>query len=997
MSQSTIFIYKNYKLKLIFRLLAVILFSVWIAVTALSPRLAHAEGGFAGGDGTEAKPYLIDTPEQLSRIREYMAPEARFELNSDIVLPSNWAALGSETSPFEGIFNGSGHKIFISSPVNDNGDDVRVFNFTARDSTIKDIEIITFSAKVDYNVLVPEANAYGKIYNVKITNYPDEQKTENNEDNTNENTPDNTNIENDDSYNEYTLIYNFNDLDNIRNDLDGKFRLANDINLSGVNWTPIGDNLSKFNGEFDGDGYSINALCINAPESKYTGLFGYVGPNGKIKRLNLAVQEVTGGYNVGGLVGLLQGTVEDSRITSDNGVVIGASGAMYVGGMVGYVDENASVSRLDSKVSVKGGNGSVAGGLLGYIYKANGSELSVSGSVVIGADDVFVGGLVGFVNQSVIENSYASAEVTGGAKSRAGGLTGGISAGAEIRDSYSMSSVEAGTDSNAGGFAGQSRGSAVNVYAFGKVIAERGLAGGLVGNNIGTLSGAYSVSDSRYNGYGLAPIGSGDGGAIKLTVDELLWLDLGREWSKADGTSLPHLSRQGNYSKDDILMADVRFGGNIQKEYELSIVPSKITAFYNSEFNTINITLEDDDASEARNTILAPEYAGAGRYVMWVFQTGKNGIAVAYRANAAIVDQDKIVLVPESDMPFIDGRWYGDVRYSGADNVTLYFERDGVRESGYALTESGEYKNIAAIISDDFGKTIQRDLPDVIIDKMVNEYDEPSSGSDDTDDTAAVIDPAAAEIEFMIFAASENYTLTNIGAIIEAIAENPEIVNSLSANARVAYNEAKRDYDAAMNAISSLDKVADLAEPNLTAPKLSDAIGAYAVLGDNQKALVLREPGYSELIARCSAKLSEFNSVNEDGKVRRGEAMRMLYSLDNAPPVYAGENPFGDVAADNEWTDAILWGYSKNIVIGVGNGMFAPDDNLTREQAAKILCIYAGGSAIARADAADYGEVSGWAVSYVDWAVSNGVLTLNNGNIEPQGTVSFDELTVMLQ
>jgi hypothetical protein len=125
--------------------------------------------------------------------------------------------------------------------------------------------------------------------------------------------------------------------------------------------------------------------------------------------------------------------------------------------------------------------------------------------------------------------------------------------------------------------------------------------------------------------------------------------------------------------------------------------------------------------------------------------------------------------------------------------------------------------------------------------------------------------------------------------------------------------------------------------------------------------------------------------------------MKLLYSLDNEPPVYAGENPFGDVSEDGDWSNSILWGYSKSIINGMGDGTFAPDDSLTREQAAKILCVYAGGKAVARADAEDYNEVSGWAVSYVDWAVSNGVLTLNDGNIAPQDTVTFDELTVMLQ
>lgn len=61
----------------------------------------------------------------------------------------------------------------------------------------------------------------------------------------------------------YTPIYTAEDLYNIRNDLDGKFILMNDIDLSVYeNWKPIGSSETPFTGELDGNGKSIFNMTI---------------------------------------------------------------------------------------------------------------------------------------------------------------------------------------------------------------------------------------------------------------------------------------------------------------------------------------------------------------------------------------------------------------------------------------------------------------------------------------------------------------------------------------------------------------------------------------------------------------------------------------------------------------------------------------------------------------------------------------------------------------
>ena len=56
---------------------------------------------------------------------------------------------------------------------------------------------------------------------------------------------------------------------------DKYFKQMNDLNLEGLNWTPIGTIGLPFEGIYDGNNYSINNLSINTSES-FQGFFGFV-------------------------------------------------------------------------------------------------------------------------------------------------------------------------------------------------------------------------------------------------------------------------------------------------------------------------------------------------------------------------------------------------------------------------------------------------------------------------------------------------------------------------------------------------------------------------------------------------------------------------------------------------------------------------------------------------------------------------------------------------
>lgn len=88
--------------------------------------------------------------------------------------------------------------------------------------------------------------------------------------------------------------------------------LTNDIDMTGVKWTPIGTKDSAFEwGEFDGQGYVIKNLTVSDSSLEYAGLFGYVTDHATIKNLGV-FGEFSGGEYVGGIAGYS----ENSEITN---------------------------------------------------------------------------------------------------------------------------------------------------------------------------------------------------------------------------------------------------------------------------------------------------------------------------------------------------------------------------------------------------------------------------------------------------------------------------------------------------------------------------------------------------------------------------------------------------------------------------------------------------------------------------------------------------------
>jgi len=219
----------------------------------------------------------------------------------------------------------------------------------------------------------------------------------------------------------YTGIYDIEDLDAVRNDLDGNYILMADIDMTeataeggewdynGTGWRPIGENNSNpFSGIFDGNGHKITGMRIKDTSCEYVGLFGYIS-RGTVKNLRM-----------------VNADIQDSDV-------------LNAGTIAGYaktsIFENIAVDNLAMNLSYNySSNDCNFGGIVGVINdgglgRTTISKCYVSGSITArGYGFTYVGGIVGNCwNETIITDCYNASLITGSATYSYSADAGGIS------------------------------------------------------------------------------------------------------------------------------------------------------------------------------------------------------------------------------------------------------------------------------------------------------------------------------------------------------------------------------------------------------------------------------------------------------------------------------------------------------------------------------------------------------------------------------------------
>ena len=136
----------------------------------------------------------------------------------------------------------------------------------------------------------------------------------------------------------------------------------------------------------------------------------------------------------------------------------------------------------------------------------------------------------------------------------------------------------------------------------------------------------------------------------------------------------------------------------------------------------------------------------------------------------------------------------------------------------------------------------------------------------------------------------------------------------------------------------------------------------------------------------------------------RAMIVSILYRLEGGPAVSGNSSPFNDVHTSDWYYDAVRWAERTGVVGGVGDGRFAPNTAITREQLAAMLMNYANykhQNVSARADLSRYSDadrVSAWAEDAVAWANAEGYISgMTTTTIAPQGSATRAQVAAILQ
>ena len=141
-----------------------------------------------------------------------------------------------------------------------------------------------------------------------------------------------------------------------------------------------------------------------------------------------------------------------------------------------------------------------------------------------------------------------------------------------------------------------------------------------------------------------------------------------------------------------------------------------------------------------------------------------------------------------------------------------------------------------------------------------------------------------------------------------------------------------------------------------------------------------------------------------EATMTRAMIVQMLYNIERAQSgAYVGGR-FADVDGSSWYGDAVAWAVENGLVSGYDDGSFGPEDSVTREQIAKILCTYAaylgkdadGADGSAVSGFIDAGAVSDWAAESMNWAVTQGLFQgKDSGELDPRGELTRGEMATL--
>ena len=288
---------------------------------------------------------------------------------------------------------------------------------------------------------------------------------------------------------------------------DINITLTDDIDLSGIDWTPIGiDYNHRYTGTFDGGGHTITGLTVTGSD-QYVGLFGYIDKVGTVKNVKLENVQITSDNqyaNVGGVAGYSRGNIENCSVSgsvSGNSNSNGTSNC--VGGVVGQ-QYGGTITECTSSAIVDGTN--EVGGVAGKTdNSATLTACYATGNVTAERDpqnNTYAGGVVGSNGgSSTLIACYATGSVTGTGTGTGsiyvGGVTGSNDSGT-LTACYHATGTVSGPVSATGGVTGRNYNASVGIPVITACYWQNDQAQGIGDNQAGTTDGTTQVTDDLW-------------------------------------------------------------------------------------------------------------------------------------------------------------------------------------------------------------------------------------------------------------------------------------------------------------------------------------------------------------------------------------------------------------------------------------------------------------------------------------------------------------------
>jgi len=831
-------------------------------------------------------------------------------------------------------------------------------------------------------------------------------------------------------------------------------------------WMPIGTETDPFSGSFDGGNYTIEGLTVDQ-DTNYAGLFGIISEEAVLEDINLSDVAVEGAWYVGGLVGSCEGSVTNcfcegsvtgtgryvgGLVGHNTGIVSGGSfegavsGSDYkVGGLVGRNQGVIQDVTIDN-IQVTGTDyvGGLTGRNLPYYTEESGYDYDTGiiinchvGSNAIITGNTTIGGFAGDNTTGMIEHCSSLATISG--TYRVGGMIGSNSG--TVTECFSGGSVTGNEDLNGdtGGLTGNNWGTVENCYSFASATGPKNV-GGLIGRNGGTVTNCYS--EGIVTGTGIASnigglIGNQQGGTVsncywdyqtstisasgagvacttadmKVQATFVDW-DFADIWtiSAEENDGYPALAWQGfnSASSDATLSALSASGITLTPVFE-----GETTNYTANTSNSIRSTTISATASDGTAAISINGTTGTSKQV--ALDVGSNVITIEVTAEDGITTKTYTITIARAAST---GGGGGGSSTPTGQQITVSTP-DGETIVTGTLTESGNTEQITIsgtqfkkLADTNQGAMIPAPSATVTFDAKAMDAINGALSTGDVILKIKKLDLSTLTPEQQKRVGNRpvyDFTLTKGGQQISSFdgghakisipytlqtGENPHQVVIYYLTSTGTLKPVRGHYDAESECVVFE-----------TTHFSTYAVGYNPVSFNDVTTGAWYKDAIDFIAAREITSGTGVGTFSPETTLTRGQFIVLLMNAYGINPDAAVEGTTNFIdAGSTYYTNYLLAAKSLEIVNGVGNNMFAPEQAITRQE--MFVMLYnalevieelpqaSGGKKLS--DFGDANQVDSWAREAMSALIEGGVISGSNGMLNPTASTTRAEMAQML-